>query len=318
MQNRIQEAIELLRSARKTIALSEETVRTAEQAINTIKDTIEKKDTPSEEATRLKKWLAEILYAAATNGNVELVNLLTQANVAANFKNEEGNTALMKACKTNTGRSNEVAMRLIDHKADVECENKKGMRPLMYAARQGNTALVLRLMEAKAKPEMVNHKRRSALDLVVKQDTAHYCVSIVSCLAPRTPIRKPLELLRYLQKCNNKHPHTLNAVKALVTQQQVLRALPDAKPPLLLDDPQLEEAKNFKNHIAKNIRELLKVNEEFLYDATQHQLVVKSVTEIVLNYFIPFNRSYLVLFKNPSNAPIDDWTTELCQQLKYS
>ncbi len=91
------------------------------------------------------------LMIAATNGNVDLVEVLLDQQADANVVNKNRSTALMFAAYHGHRR---IVDLLIQHGADVNALNVNGSTALMSAAWQGHGAVVVQLMDAYADPDI--------------------------------------------------------------------------------------------------------------------------------------------------------------------
>jgi ankyrin repeat protein len=120
------------------------------------------------------------LMAAAHAGDLAQVRRLLAAGADANARDENGWTALMKACYNAELKHGfaEVVQALIDAGADIEAPIGYGVRPLMLAAGYGETAVVEALLKAGADVLAQNEGGYTAL-MMVKQK--HY-VDVVNLL----------------------------------------------------------------------------------------------------------------------------------------
>ena len=90
---------------------------------------------------------------AAKNGNVDILDLISDAGGDMNDKTNIGNTALMFAAKN--GYAHVVASLLQRH-ADTNLQRKSGWTALIDAARRGYESIVNALLKHGAKPNLQN------------------------------------------------------------------------------------------------------------------------------------------------------------------
>lgn len=94
-------------------------------------------------------------------GGMECVRLLLEAQADVNYKDSDGDTALIIACETGLRG---VADTLLEANADPNaCSKGDGNFPLLYAAFQGQPLLVKSLLEARATPSRANRTLSCAL-----------------------------------------------------------------------------------------------------------------------------------------------------------
>eukprot|EP00127_Corallochytrium_limacisporum_P004265 Clim_evm210s157 gene=Clim_evmTU210s157 len=101
----------------------------------------------------------ELLRATANSGAVECTKyLLSTPEVEVNAVNEDGETALMRACLAgHTG----VARELVEKGAKVNMVDKDGYSSLHNASSRGHADLVEYLLSSKALPDTQSHKFKS-------------------------------------------------------------------------------------------------------------------------------------------------------------
>ena len=121
------------------------------------------------------------LRHAVAKGEVGMVRELLLAGANANAADGEGKAALHLA------RSDLVAATLLDHGADIELEDNRGMTPLHVAIESGNVQLVVLLKERGARPSsnsaaLLRSVARSGsekmLDLVLAWNTGYQQTAI--------------------------------------------------------------------------------------------------------------------------------------------
>jgi len=94
------------------------------------------------------------LMLAAFNGHTAIIRLLVEAKADVNARDAIDRTALMYAA---TGPYGETVRYLLDHGAKVNlADNNEHWTPLMFAAAEGQTAVVRMLLEAGAAPGAVD------------------------------------------------------------------------------------------------------------------------------------------------------------------
>ena len=102
-----------------------------------------------------------ILMAACYKENAVAINVLLNTGAKPEIVDDEGYTSLHWACQA--GNSKETIQALIDHGADVNATNKKARTALMEACCFGNMNATNVLLNAGAKPEIVDDKGNTSL-----------------------------------------------------------------------------------------------------------------------------------------------------------
>ena len=112
------------------------------------------------------------LMLASRLGRREIVAQLLAAGAAVDAADERGYTALFHACyDPDADRGHpEVVEVLIEAGADKEAQIGFGVRPLMYAAGNGEAGVVQALLRAGADPLARNEVGRTALMMVKDRD----------------------------------------------------------------------------------------------------------------------------------------------------
>lgn len=106
----------------------------------------------------------------SVNPNVEILELLLQHGVSADWSDPSGATMLMHAIRTS--HSAEMVQMLLQHGADVHQRDREGNTPLMIAALEQEDEICRLLMEAGASLEDRNNAGCTAMDFArLMQDT---------------------------------------------------------------------------------------------------------------------------------------------------
>lgn len=110
-----------------------------------------------------KKFKYEILWPlvlASSDGNLAMVEQLLAKGVDANLKDEDGETALIRAV---VAGHNGVVQTLLAKGADINAKNKTGETALLWAAEQGHNDIVKTLLANGADINARNNVGVSAL-----------------------------------------------------------------------------------------------------------------------------------------------------------
>jgi ankyrin repeat protein len=107
------------------------------------------------------------LMIAASDNNLEVVQILVEGGADINFKNKEvGKTALMYA---SSHGHYDVAKFLVSQKRLlIDAKDKEGKTALMYAAQRGRRDVVTLLVESKANVNARTNTDDSALSIALK------------------------------------------------------------------------------------------------------------------------------------------------------
>ncbi|MGZ4999204.1 MAG: ankyrin repeat domain-containing protein [Methylomonas sp.] len=108
------------------------------------------------------------LQIAIKNNFTIIANLLLKAGAHADVKDASGLTPLLEACGKKTRGYKELALRLIEHGADLNARNNIGWTPLMLAISVGDSDIVALLLDYGADPEVKTPKGDNALSLAKK------------------------------------------------------------------------------------------------------------------------------------------------------
>lgn len=105
-------------------------------------------DIPAEDTTLVKKP-EELLFEAARTGNLSLAKEALEQKAHPDYHSpnagfREGNTALQVAASNGNV---EMAQLLIDYKAEIDSKDSCGQTPLIYAAHYGNTEVARLLIK---------------------------------------------------------------------------------------------------------------------------------------------------------------------------
>lgn len=121
------------------------------------------------------------IFGAAETGNLQRISDLIQDGVNVNFKDADGNTALMFAAKS--GKL-EVVKLLVKHGASINAQNKRKFSALIFAADAGHFAIVRFLIEKGADPNACADDNVNATAYGYALKSGHN--QIVGYLKPRT------------------------------------------------------------------------------------------------------------------------------------
>ena len=88
------------------------------------------------------------------------LTLLIESGLDINFKDEDDDTLLIKACRHS---SENIGKFLIENKADINAKNKNGITPLIWVAYRNNTILTNLLLSNGADVNLQDNKGRTAL-----------------------------------------------------------------------------------------------------------------------------------------------------------
>jgi len=117
----------------------------------------------------LSKDLQTPLIQASTYNEPEIVKFLIEAGAGVNVKDENGKSALMYACESNT--EVEVVRVLIRKHADVNAKTNTGKTALMYACENNpNIKIVSALIGAGADVNAKTKDGRTPLDYAGKNE----------------------------------------------------------------------------------------------------------------------------------------------------
>ena len=112
------------------------------------------------------------LLEAVTAGHNEAVEFLLQLqNVDIDCTDEEGMTALMKACR---GGHVDIVDSLLSAKANVNLQDKNGLTALMTASQYGHISIIHKLLKANANPHLLKSNGSNAL--MIASFYGHYNV----------------------------------------------------------------------------------------------------------------------------------------------
>eukprot|EP00053_Salpingoeca_punica_P017500 m.168721 g.168721 ORF g.168721 m.168721 type:complete len:676 (-) comp17223_c0_seq1:386-2413(-) len=120
------------------------------------------------------------LILAALGGHVEAVECLIVYGANLNAKDSNGNTALHMAAWQERKRSNEVIEILLRNGADTNAVNTKLCTPLHNACQNGQTYIVMLLLDLNADCSMVNEEGDTPLTLAVRFDRREVVALLVS------------------------------------------------------------------------------------------------------------------------------------------
>jgi ankyrin repeat protein len=115
------------------------------------------------------------LMQATTNCDEEMVKLLLQHKADVNISRPNGMTALLQAfmqyapCKKEN-RIKIINMLLDQPNININVKTDSGITPLMYAAADGYTAIVQRLLEMGADPTPQDKYKRTAVDFALSKE----------------------------------------------------------------------------------------------------------------------------------------------------
>lgn len=107
----------------------------------------------------------EILHSKITSGhklNNEILDIFLSSDIDIDSQNNEGKTPLMIAASGQYDYPEYVSI-LLDHKADINIQDKNNFTALMYAI--GKPRTMQALIDKKAKIELTNSKGQTALDI---------------------------------------------------------------------------------------------------------------------------------------------------------
>ena len=93
------------------------------------------------------------LISEAKSGNVEMVEKLLQSGANIEARDEEGDTALIKAVN---GGYVDIVRTILEHNANTEARNQEGDAPLFLATRLGHTEIVKLLIQFYADTTVTN------------------------------------------------------------------------------------------------------------------------------------------------------------------
>ncbi len=201
--------------------------------IDTITTDIENKIT-----TDIKNNLlfSTTLDLADMSNRKNLKNALSKTDPNRKY-DSNGNTALMLAASCNF---HELALLLIEAKANPDIHNKSGATALMIAAFSHSTNVVHELINAKANVNLVDHSGHSALDMMIANASLltglirHGENSVSSAFADMIQsknlliislllnagaiIQIPRHLFNFLMTCDQRDPDVLSSLECLYDQ----------------------------------------------------------------------------------------------------
>lgn len=125
------------------------------------------------------------VWQAAHFGHLDAVNLLLAHRANADFANQKGTTALMRACQEgHVG----ISRALINAGVDVNRRNNEGMNALMLASQRGHAEIVLLLIKANACMDEQTAQGSTALMLACKRGHER-CVEVLVTMGAEIFIR---------------------------------------------------------------------------------------------------------------------------------
>lgn len=115
------------------------------------------------------------LIIAAKKGNLDIVNALTKAGADVNFKNKNGETALL-ICSKMIITNDDIIMALIDAKADLNVATEKERQtPLMLMVqKKGKHAIIKKLIKSGADVNLRDNKGHTALVVALDENAKIY------------------------------------------------------------------------------------------------------------------------------------------------
>ncbi|MDD5021342.1 MAG: ankyrin repeat domain-containing protein [Endomicrobiaceae bacterium] len=99
-----------------------------------------------------------LMYACESNTDVEVIRILIKKNADVNAATTEGKTALMFACESN--KNPKIADSLVNAGADIKAKTKDGKTPLYYAKKNQNQKYI-EIFEALLKLDETGSKKSS-------------------------------------------------------------------------------------------------------------------------------------------------------------
>jgi ankyrin repeat protein len=101
-----------------------------------------------------------LMGCAATDKNLDIIDILLAHGISVNQTGADGTTALMQAARYNQPAA---VARLLDRGATVELQTEKGITALMYASRFADQPVIQALLDHHAQIEVKDHEGRTPL-----------------------------------------------------------------------------------------------------------------------------------------------------------
>ena len=128
------------------------------------------------------------LHLAASEGNVELVNLLLKSGALVDAQDDlQGNTALHKAAWKGFSQTVKILMK---HKANVCIKNKGGFSALHLSCQQGHNESTRVLLLNRCKPDIRNNYGDSPLHTAARYGHAGVARILISAWCDVNPVNK--------------------------------------------------------------------------------------------------------------------------------
>lgn len=110
------------------------------------------------------------LLAALPNAGLEMVKLLVKKGADTNARNYNEKTALILAVESPSEVKPEVVRYLLNHNADVNAQDDKGMSALLVTAERGNLAIARMLLEKRANTAVKNNNGKSSWHIAAEKN----------------------------------------------------------------------------------------------------------------------------------------------------
>lgn len=238
-----------------------------------------------------------ILMIAASNGDIESVNLILEFKANVLYKDKQGQNALFYALNSKKGDNQDVVEMLVHYSTEVNILNNNNESPLLIACRENLKQSAIILIERKADINIIDKLNGNSL--------LHYAAEHGNLELAKILISKNINI-----KQINKDNHTALNVAMTKNRNSIISLINDE-----INKRIISEKKNVDDLNKENLNKQLKIIKKDT-SKTQPQLNSSSSTQIIKKEIV--NKKNLKMEIKPkykdtnvSNLQINNFSIEL-------